>query len=193
MASCRFVFYETNIAITHFMIDLLFLYFFFSFKLEELQRESEFWKKNKPQENGQGDFFLHLYLTASFKLASFLYFWWTNVFLQAQISPVQNLCSPLFILWTFLLLWNLYKSLRPLQLKVIGNKGNWTLGREKGGKTEIWLLIAAVFAGELKETEVRKSCSLKVNKWEVLSYFILYVRLNRRWNWDVAESIATGS
>ena len=55
MASCRFVFYETNIAITHFMIDLLFLYFFFSFKLEELQRESEFWKKNKPQENGQDD------------------------------------------------------------------------------------------------------------------------------------------
>lgn len=27
----------------------------FPFKLEELQRELEFWKKNKPQENGQGN------------------------------------------------------------------------------------------------------------------------------------------
>lgn len=51
-----------------------YFYTFFSFKLEELERESEFWKKNKPQENGQGDFFLHLYLTASLILLTFCIF-----------------------------------------------------------------------------------------------------------------------
>lgn len=63
------LFYEINISITHFMTVSIIFILFFSFKLEELERESEFWKKNKPQENGQGDFFLHLYLTASHKLA----------------------------------------------------------------------------------------------------------------------------
>lgn len=61
------VFYEINISIKHFMtVSIMFILLF---SLEELERESEFWKKNKPQENGQGDFFLHLYLTASHKLA----------------------------------------------------------------------------------------------------------------------------
>lgn len=31
------------------------VFIIFPFKLEELQRELEFWKKNKPQENGQGN------------------------------------------------------------------------------------------------------------------------------------------
>jgi hypothetical protein len=48
--------------------------FIFLFKLEELERESEFWKKNKPQENGQGNF-LCLYLTVPLKLVSFLLLW----------------------------------------------------------------------------------------------------------------------
>lgn len=48
-------------------------------------------------------------------------------------------------------------SLKSVQLKVIGNRGNWTLGREKGDKTENWSLFIAVFAGELRETEVRTS------------------------------------
>lgn len=43
--------------------------------------------------------------------------------------------------------------MRSLQLKVIGN---WTLGREKGDKTENRLLIA-LFARELKETEGKKA------------------------------------
>lgn len=38
------------------MTVFTFFVFLFSFKLEELERESEFWKKNKPQENGQGNF-----------------------------------------------------------------------------------------------------------------------------------------
>lgn len=80
---------------------------------------------------------------------------------------------------------NVYKS-GVTPLKVIGNRRNWTLGREKGDKTENQLLIIAVFARELKETEVRNS---QLNS----GGFVLYVCLNRRGKWDVAESIARGS
>lgn len=55
-----FVFCEVNVSIKDFMIVSIIFILLFSFKLEELERESEFWKKNKPQENGQGDFFLCL-------------------------------------------------------------------------------------------------------------------------------------
>lgn len=56
-----FCFVKSPFLLTILWLFLLFLYFF-SFKLEELERESEFWKKNKPQENGQGDFFFYFYL-----------------------------------------------------------------------------------------------------------------------------------
>uniref|UniRef100_A0A452SZV4 Polycomb group RING finger protein 5 n=1 Tax=Ursus maritimus TaxID=29073 RepID=A0A452SZV4_URSMA len=50
-----FVFCEVNVSIKDFMIVSIIFILLFSFKLEELERESEFWKKNKPQENGQDD------------------------------------------------------------------------------------------------------------------------------------------
>lgn len=67
-----FLFCKITISIKDFMIVSIIFTLLFSFKLEELERESEFWKKNKPQENGQGDFFSCLYLIHSFKVARFL-------------------------------------------------------------------------------------------------------------------------
>lgn len=48
----RLFFCEISISVKDF---ILYRFYFFPFKLEELQRELEFWKKNKPQENGQGN------------------------------------------------------------------------------------------------------------------------------------------
>lgn len=153
------VFHEINISIKHFMIVSIIFILFFSFKLEELERESEFWKKNKPQENGQGDFFLHLSdgISDCSAFASFgeLISLFMLKFLLYKIHVLFYLYyEPLYKILRFYI--NLCKS-GVTPLKVIGNRGNWALGREKGDKTENQLLIIAIFPRELKETEVRNS------------------------------------